>query len=117
MCTSLRTIEEASYVLIRVRATKLFDVKGIYDVKEVVRRHGLDFVKEELKVLQSIIKDYDIRVLYDKATLEELHEVMKRYRLLPGDALIALTCKHYNIRRILTFDEDFRRVPWLRVIP
>ena len=78
--------------MIRVRATKLFDVKGIYDVKEVVRRHGLDFVKEELKVLQSIIKDYDIRVLYDKATLEELHEVMKRYRLLPGDALIALTC-------------------------
>jgi len=115
--TSLRTIEEVSYVLIQVRATKLFDVKGIHGVKEVVKYPGLDFVKEELERLQGVIKDYDIRVLYDRATIEELHEVMKRYRLLPGVALIALTCKHYGIVRILTFDEDFRKVPWLRVIP
>jgi len=41
----------------------------------------------------------------------------KKYRLLPADALIALTCKHYEIDTILTFDEDFKRVPWLEVIP
>ncbi|OWJ55462.1 PIN domain-containing protein [Pyrodictium delaneyi] len=40
-----------------------------------------------------------------------------RYKLLPGDALIALTCRRYGIGRILTFDEDFKRVPWLEVIP
>ena len=56
-------------------------------------------------------------VLPDAASVEELHEVMERYGLLPGDAAIALTCRHYGISTILTFDEDFKKVPWLRVLP
>jgi predicted nucleic acid-binding protein len=35
----------------------------------------------------------------------------------PSDAVIALICKHYGIGAILTFDEDFKRVPRLKVIP
>lgn len=42
---------------------------------------------------------------------------MIEYKLLPGDAIIALTCKHHGIDTILTFDEDFKRVPWLKVVP
>ncbi|MEB3755566.1 MAG: PIN domain-containing protein [Desulfurococcales archaeon] len=42
---------------------------------------------------------------------------MRKYRLTPSDAIIALTCKHYSIDTILTFDEDFKRVPWLEVMP
>jgi predicted nucleic acid-binding protein len=42
---------------------------------------------------------------------------MMEYKLLPGDAIIALTCGHYGIGTILTFDEDFKRVPWIKVIP
>jgi len=38
------------------------------------------------------------------------------YRLLPNDALITATCRMYGIGNIATFDEDFERVPWLRVI-
>ena len=38
-------------------------------------------------------------------------------RLLPSDTVIALTCKHYGIKTILTFDDDFKRVPWLKVAP
>ncbi|MEM3505980.1 MAG: PIN domain-containing protein [Archaeoglobaceae archaeon] len=33
----------------------------------------------------------------------------KKYGLLPNDALIAATCKHYGIRKIATFDRDFKR--------
>ncbi|KUK05323.1 MAG: putative ribonuclease VapC, partial [Archaeoglobus fulgidus] len=43
-------------------------------------------------------------------------EIMERYRLLPNDALIAATCKHYGIKKIATFDEDFRRVDFLQVV-
>jgi len=42
---------------------------------------------------------------------------MRSYNLLPGDALIAVTARHYGIDTILTFDEDFKRIPWLKVIP
>ena len=55
----------------------------------------------------------------DKATPQELIEVevAKQFHLLPADALIALTCKYYGINTILTFDGDFKRVLWLKVIP
>ncbi len=34
-----------------------------------------------------------------------------------ADTIIALTCKHHGIKTIATLDEDFRRIPWLEVIP
>ena len=48
---------------------------------------------------------------------QELYEVLTEFRLLPSDAIVALTCKHYGIDTILTFDGDFKRIPWLKVIP
>ena len=115
--TSLRTIEETSYILVRIKATQLFSVKGIYQIKKVIEEHGLKFAKDELTKLREMIQDFGITVLSDKADAEELHETMAKYKLLPGDAIIALTCKHYGINTILTFDEDFKRIPWLKVIP
>ncbi len=47
----------------------------------------------------------------------ETVETIEEYSLMPADALIALTCKQHEINTIATFDEDFRRVPWLKVIP
>lgn len=44
-------------------------------------------------------------------------KIMEDYGLLPNDALIAATCKFNNAEKLLTFDEDFKRVAWLKVIP
>jgi len=115
--TSLRTIEETSYILVRVYLNKHYGARGIYQVRELIRKHGLEHVKDELATLRRLLSDYNIITLQDNATVEEIHEAMIRYRLLPGDAIIALTCKRYGINTILTFDEDFRRIPWLKVIP
>ena len=41
--TSLRVIEEASYIVIRVKASKLHGARGIYDVRRIVNKHGPDF--------------------------------------------------------------------------
>jgi len=49
--------------------------------------------------------------------IDRLIEYMTKYGLLPNDALIVATCRAYGIENIATFDEDFRRVPWLRTIP
>lgn len=64
-----------------------------------------------------MLSEYNIIVLQDRASIDEIHEAMIKYKLLPGDAIIALTCKYYSVSTILTFDEDFKRVPWLKVIP
>lgn len=44
-------------------------------------------------------------------------KIMEDYGLLPNDALIAATCKFNNAEKLLTFDEDFKRVAWLKVTP
>ncbi|MCD6488296.1 MAG: PIN domain-containing protein [Desulfurococcales archaeon] len=56
-----------------------------------------------------MLKDYSIP--------REPLDTITKYNLPPSDAIIALTCRYYGIDTILTFDEDFKRVPWLKVIP
>ncbi|HID40768.1 MAG TPA: PIN domain-containing protein [Pyrodictium sp.] len=51
--------------------------------------------------------DLRIKVLEDYYDFREHIQVMTTYRLLPNDAQIALTRKHYGIDTILAFDEDF----------
>ncbi len=114
---SLKSIEEITYAVIRIEANRTYGVKGAYSIRRIISRYGLDFAREKLELLRKLIEDAGIEVLHDTADIHELHDVMFRYNLLPGDAVIALTCKHYGIDTILTFDEDFKRVPWLRVVP
>ena len=115
--TSLRTIEETSYILVRVYLSKHYGARGMYQVRELIRKHGLEYVKDELVTLRRLLSDYNIITLQDKATIEEIHETMTKYRLLPGDAIIALTCKHRGIGKLAMFDKDFKRVPWPEVVP
>ena len=44
-----------------------------------------------------------------------IDSMMTKYKLLPNDALIAATCKHHGIKKIATFDPDFKRVDFLEV--
>jgi len=74
-------------------------------------------VEEYIDRALGLLKDSNVRIVEDYHSLSEWLEIMKKHRLLPSDAQIALTCKHHNIKVIATFDEDFRRVPWLEVVP
>ncbi|MCE4605741.1 MAG: PIN domain-containing protein [Desulfurococcales archaeon] len=115
--TSLRTIEETSYILVRIYLSKRCGARSIYQVRETVRKYGLKSVKDELATLHRLLSEYNIIILQDKVAIDEIHETMIKYNLLPGDAIIALTCRYHGIDAILTFDEDFKRIPWLKVIP
>ena len=43
-------------------------------------------------------------------------DIMEKYNLLPNDALIVATCRYYGIRKIATFDKDFKRVDFLEIV-
>ena len=90
-------------------------VKGGYSARKWIKKHG--YPKEVIHAVKELIKRLNIKLIQSIYTEKELYEVLLKYRLLPSDAIIALTCKHYGIERILTFDEDFKRVPWLTVLP
>jgi len=62
------------------------------------------------------LKDKLIALDLNDDIFEIAKEVVEKYRLLPNDALIAATCKHHGIRKIATFDPDFKRVDFLEII-
>ena len=115
--TSIRVIDEATFTIVRTKAWLELGIRRIEKLREYIRIHGYVVFEAELNELITLLKDAKVTVLEDKAAPQELVDVARKYHLLPADALIALTCKHYGIGRILTFDEDFKRVPWLKVTP
>jgi len=117
LATSIRVIDEVMFVSIRRSALERLGLRRLDRIKRYIASHGLDFAIDKLQTLVDVIEQLGIVVLRDSAGLRQLLEVMEKYKLTPSDAVIALTCKHYGIDTILTFDEDFKRVPWLRVIP
>lgn len=90
-------------------------MKGAYTARKWIKKHG--YPREVIDAIRELIKRLNIRLIPSIYTEEELYKALTEFKLLPSDAIIALTCKHHGIRTILTFDEDFKRVSWLKVVP
>ena len=90
-------------------------VKGKLDLRKTLVKHG--YPKEIVKGITGLLDELGVEVLHDKQDVNELVETAILYRLLPSDAQVAITCKHYNINTIATLDKDFKRIPWLKTIP
>ena len=82
-------------------------------------------LKKSPKVIKSGSKEFNkVLNLLDLAenlpinnVIEKMaNEIIINYGLLPNDALIAATCKQYGIKKIATFDEDFKRLDFLEII-
>ncbi len=92
-----------------------YGVRGKYSFREHIARHG--FPREAIEKVNGFIRDFKVIILRDYQDPDELVETIKAYRLASNDAQIALTCKHRGVGKLATFDEDFKRIPWLKVIP
>ena len=117
LAVTVGIIDEVEFVIIRCLARRRLGLRKLSRLKEHLRKNGLDFAIDILERYTEMLHEFDIAVLRDYAEPKELLETMRKYQLTPSDAIIALTCKYYGIDTILTFDEDFKRIPWLRVIP
>ncbi len=117
LAVTLRIADEVIFTLIRLEAWRKLGIRRLDQLRDYMRRHGLEGFNDAMSDFEELIDKLGILVLEDKGDLKELLETMRKYSLLPGDALIAVTAKHYSINTIFTFDEDFKRVPWLKVIP
>ena len=118
LITSIGVIDEVLHFIIRKEAMKKYGIRTAYELRRLVRSKGVSFAKESLDKFVSLLGELYVRVIADiEAQPSQIVEAIDKYRLAPRDAIIALTCKHYGINTILTFDEDFKRIPWLEVIP
>ena len=99
---------EVIYVWIKlVTGKKSFELKKMPDsVREICSEIG------NIKAFLDLAKSLPL-----SAEIEDLaEEMIQKYGLLPNDALIAATCKHYGIKKIATFDDDFKRVDFLEIV-
>jgi len=117
LAVTLRIIDEVVFTLIRLEGWRRHGVRRLSELKEYIRKHGIKEFYDVLNDVGEFVDKLGIRVLEDRGTFVELIDIIRKYHLLPGDTLIALTCRYYGISTILTFDEDFKRIPWLQVIP
>lgn len=87
------------------KVRKLFE-KGVAEDIIKARLAGLNKIAEKLNVIPPTYSDF-----------EESKRIALEYRLLPSDALIVAIMRREEIKEILTMDSDFKRIPWLKVIP
>ena len=118
LLTSDNVVEEVIYVLLKEEGRDFIEEDKHYMVLNFLRKDP-DFVK---KVSEGIINDLDelmsalmIKIV-KPAPLEIMFQIMRISGLLPNDALIAATCKFYGIKKIASFDDDFKRVDFLEIL-
>ena len=86
-----------------------------YDQRDFIEKNGYVSLFVYKKFLE-FLKKFSILILENKCNVDDFQSIMEKYNLLPNDALIVATCKHYEIKKIATFDEDFKRVEFLEVL-
>ena len=105
-CINVIVFSEVLFVYIKaVTGKKSYELKR---EPELVKSIELRDIKELLGRYRTLDIGESIK--------SEAGKLITKFGLLPNDALIAATCKHYGINKIATFDPDFERVDFLGVI-
>ncbi|MCE4614290.1 MAG: PIN domain-containing protein [Desulfurococcales archaeon] len=112
---------EVSFNLLKLLYSEKYGEYKFYNMKSRTTMLDKDIL-QGYTILQSFLNELhkEDRLVYLPITLEVMREASEtavKYGLLPNDALIAATCKHYGISTIATLDEDFERIPWLQIVP
>ncbi len=113
--TSVTVVNELLYIATRKYYQAKGEIRGPYSLRRIIAVKG--YPKLIIEGVRRLLEDLEVEVLVEDVEYKEIMNTVAHLKLLPSDAVIALTCKHYSIDTILTFDEDFKRVPWLKVVP
>ena len=107
-------LEETVFILIREELIYR-GMARFYEQKNFIKRNGYEDLFVYKKFFE-FLKRFEIPILENKFSISDFQDILENYNLLPNDALIASTCKHHGIKKIATFDEDFKRVDFLEII-
>ena len=117
---SPNVVEETFFKLLYIETERIFGKTGKHTVKNRLKKHREKFRNVERYMNDFIFESIESGIVDLMDTNHEILgrsiEIGFRYGLLPNDALIAATCRHYGINKIATFDEDFKRLDFLEII-
>jgi len=109
-------VEETNFKIIIAVLASLKDYKFFYGIKRKwEKREKIEMIKKRINLLRKLMNYFHVLPI-TKEIIELSFEIQLKYGLLPNDALIAATCKFYNINKIATFDEGFKKVDFLEIV-
>jgi len=87
-------------------------LKAITGKKSYELKKNPELITEKEEELEKLFMLFEIfeELEINKRIRNMAYEFMKKYGLLPNDALILATCKFYGIKYLISFDGDFERV-------
>ncbi len=106
--------EETVFILVR-EELRAKGIERFYDQKDFIAKNDYKDIILHKKFFE-FLKIFNIDIKQNIFSMDDFMDIMKHYKLLPNDALIVATCKYYEIKKIVTFDEDFKRVNFLEII-
>ena len=115
--TSVIVYNELLHVTFRAYARRKYGIASYHEFKRFFIERGMEAFEEPLEEIHKLLEELNVRIIKDYQSVEELRDVITKYRLLLADAQIVVTCRYYGISTIATLDKDFKRIPWLKVIP
>jgi len=81
-----------------------------------LRKYGQEIA---LRLCQDILKMKRIALIdleLSSTDVVDILDLAKRYNLKTFDAYHAYYCKKLGIKKIATFDKDFKKIKWLKVV-
>ena len=111
----VNVLEETAFIIIRESVKEAFNENRFYEMKRIFEEKEIDILKKRLFVLNEITNIWNVLEI-NKEIFEIAKKLILSYKLLPNDALIVATAKYYNILTLLTSDDDFKRLNYVKVI-
>lgn len=116
-------LEEVAFKLVYAKASEVLDTRDIWRIREALR-FG-DRVRRECMSTLRKFQEYIEYMLARGLRVEHVSyedwaralDLMERYGLLPADALHLAVATRIGAEAIASFDEDFRYISGLNVIP
>jgi len=91
-------------------------IKGVRDMRKWIATKG--YPQDVIVAIEDLLESLNPDILTERLEdWKELIETANSLKLMSNDALIAIAAKRHNVNRMITFDSDFKRVPWIDTIP
>jgi len=114
---STMVLNELHYSVMRRKAEKEFGITSYRRLKEFLAKEGYGPFHEAFKAIEETLNLLEVLTLPDSQNWGLIKRLMFRYSLLPNDATILATCIEHGLDALATFDEDYRKVQEVKILP
>jgi len=92
--TSLTVVNELLYISTRKYYQATGEISGPYSLRGLITSRG--YPELVVNGISKLLEDLEVEVLIEDVGYQDIIETASRLKLLPSDAIIALTCRHYS---------------------